>query len=304
MNTNWFLFALAAPAIWALCNHIDKYIISKYFSGKGVGSLVLFTALSGLIASVFVGIFKSNLLFIGLGNEIVIAIGGAILVVAYIPYLYALEKEEASFVTALFQLIPVFGYVLARIFLNEQLTLLQIFASILVIIGGAIISLDLRQGIKFKARAFWLMALSSFMIAVSATVFKIIAIGENFWGTAFWEYIGGGIIGILLFTCIKLYREQFIVTINRGRSIVLSINLFSELLNVVAKLLANFASLIAPLALVWVVNGLQPLMVFIYGAILTLFIPKLGRESLDKKTLVQKFSAIIIIFIGVVLLFK
>jgi len=46
---SWFLFALIGPALWALVNHIDKYIISKYFTGRGVGSLVLFTSASGLI---------------------------------------------------------------------------------------------------------------------------------------------------------------------------------------------------------------------------------------------------------------
>ena len=301
---NWFLIALIGPVLWALVNHIDKYIISKYFSGRGVGSLVLFTSASGLIISIVILIFGFSQIFIGYVGAVVIGINGAILVAAFIPYLYALENEEASWASTLYQLIPVFGYVLGLIFLHEQLTLPQFFASLLVIVGAIAISLDFSQKIKLKAKPFWLMVLSSFMIAVNALIFKIVALEGNFWGTAFWEYIGGAIFGLLLFSCLPLYRTQFIATIRRGKKAVLTINIVSELLNIGAKLAANFASLLAPLVLVWVVNGLQPLIVFIYGVILTVFLPALGKEDISRRTVVQKLSAMAVMLIGIYLLFR
>lgn len=300
---NWIIISLIGPALWALVNHIDKYVISKYFTGKGVGSLVLFTSASGLIISLFIFIFGSSHLSIGTLNVLFIGINGAILVASFIPYLYALENEEASWASTLFQLIPVFGYILGFIFLDEKITKLQLFASLLVILGAVFISLDLSQKIRFKARPFWLMVLSSFMLAVNALIFKIVALDGNFWGTAFWEYIGGGIFGLLLYVSIPLYRVQFITTIQKARTKVLSINLISELLNIGAKLAANFASLLAPLVLVWVVNGLQPLIVFIYGIILTLFFPTLGKENISKRVIIQKLFAMVIMLFGIYLLF-
>jgi drug/metabolite transporter (DMT)-like permease len=287
-----------------LVNHIDKYIISRYFTGRGVGSLVLFTSLSGLIISVFILIFGHSQIFSNPISVIVIAVNGAILVAAFIPYLYALENEEASWASSIYQLIPVFGYVLALIFLNESLTAMQILASLLVVCGAIAISLDLSQKIKLKAKPFLLMVLSSFMIAVNALVFKIIALDQNFWGTAFWEYIGGAIFGLLLFALIPIYRRQFIATINKARTVVLTVALVSELLNIAAKLAANFASLLAPLALVWVVNGFQPLIVFVYGVIMTLFLPRFGKENLSRKIIVQKLSAMLVMLAGIYLLFR
>lgn len=301
---NWFLIALIGPALWALVNHIDKYIISNYFTGRGVGSLVLFTSLSGLIISLFILIFNFNQIFIGSISALVIAVNGAILVAAFIPYLYALENEEASWASSLYQLIPIFGYLLGLIFLNERLTIPQLLASLLVIAGAVIISLDFSQGIKLKSKPFWFMVLSSFMFAVNSLIFKMVALNESFWGTAFWEYIGGGIFGLLLFLLVPLYRTQFIATVQRGKKAVLGINLVSELLNIAAKLAVNFASLLAPLALVWVVNGFQPLIVFLYGVILTLFLPTFGKEDISRKTVIQKLSAMVIMFVGIYLLFK
>jgi uncharacterized membrane protein len=301
---NWFLIALIGPALWAMVNHIDKYIISKYFTGRGVGSLVLFTSLSGLLISIIILIFGFAQIFINPIGALVIAINGALLVAAFIPYLYALENEEASWASSLYQLIPVFGYVLGLIFLHEQLTTPQIFASLLVVVGAIAISLDFSHKIKLKLRPFLFMVLSAFMIAINALVFKIVALDNAFWGTAFWEYIGGGVFGLLLFTLIPLYRTQFIATVQKSRVKVLSINLVSELLNIAAKLAANFASLLAPLVLVWVVNGFQPFIVFMYGVVLTLFIPSLGKEDLSRKTVIQKLSAMAVILAGIYFLFR
>lgn len=301
---NWFLIALIGPALWALVNHIDKYIISKYFTGRGVGSLVLFTSLSGLLISIFILIFGFGYISIGYMSALVIAVNGAVLVAAFIPYLYALENEEASWTSSVYQLIPVFGYVLALIFLNERLSVPQLFASLLVIVGAIAISLDFSHRITFRAKPFFLMVLSSFMIATNALVFKIIAINANYWGTAFWEYIGGAIFGLLLFSLVPLYRTQFIVTVQKSKTAVLSINIVSELLNIGAKLAANFASLLAPLALVWVVNGFQPMIVFIYGVILTVFLPRFGKENISKRVIIQKLSAMAVMLIGIYFLFN
>jgi len=169
---------------------------------------------------------------------------------------------------------------------------------LLIVVAAIFISLDFSQEMKLKAKPFLLMVLSSFMIAVNALVFKIIvfkiiALDETYWGTAFWEYIGGGIFGLLLFGFVPLYRVQFIATVQKSKVAVLSINLVSELLNIGAKLAANFASLLAPLALVWVVNGFQPIIVFIYGIILTVFIPRLGKENISRKVVMQKLSAMV-----------
>ena len=269
----WFLIALIGPILWALVNHVDKYIISKYFTGPGVGSLVIFTSMSGLIISFFIFCFGFSQIFISPLGAIIIAINGALLVASFIPYLHALEKEEASWASSLYQLIPVFGYVLGLIFLNEHLATKQILASLIIIIGAVLISLNFSEKNSFKLKPFMLMLLSSFMLAVNALVFKMIALDQFFWGVAFWEYIGGGIFGALLFL-IPLYRRQFLATIYKSKKNVIGINLIAELLNIGAKLVTNFASLLAPLALVLLVNGFQPLIVFIFGIIFTLFFPR------------------------------
>jgi len=78
----------------------------------------------------------------------------------------------------------------------------------------------------------------------------------------------------------------------------LGINAINEILNIVAKMIFNFATLLAPLALVWTVNGAQPLVVLIFGLILTLFWPKAFKEDISKANLAKKAIFIILIFVG------
>lgn len=299
----WFFIALIGPILWALVNHIDKYIISKYFTGPGVGSLVIFTSMSGLIISFFILWLNFSQIFISPLGVIIIAVNGALLVASFIPYLYALEKEEASWVSSIYQLIPVFGYVLGLIFLNEHLALRQIMSSLLIIVGAVFISLDFSQKNMFKMKPFMLMLLSSFMLAVNALVFKMVALDQFFWGVAFWEYIGGGIFGLILLI-IPLYRKQFIATIYKSKKNVLGLNLGAELLNIGAKLVTNFASLLAPLALVLLINGFQPLIVFILGLIFTVFFPVFGKENISRTIIIQKLASMLIMFIGIYFLFN
>lgn len=207
-------------------------------------------------------------------------------------------------VVPLYQLIPVFQYFLARIFLKEYLTGQQIFASLLIISGAVTISLDLTGRLRFKSTPFLLVLLSSFMIAINGLVFKIVALNGNFWGTAFWEYLGSALLGLLLFLFVESYRRQLVTVVKKNSGVVLSLSMSSEFLNLLAKLIMNFVSLLAPLALVGVINGFQPMFVLIYGLILTIFIPRWGRETLNAKIIVQRVCSIIVMLTGAYLLFR
>lgn len=300
---NWFMIALAAPILWAATNHIDKYLINKYFRNGGVGSLIIFSSLIGIFVLPFILIIHPAVFSINPILALLIIANGSLYVLGLLPYLYALAEDEASIVVPLFQTIPVFSYVLAFFVLGERLASIQIVASLLIILGAITLSLDLNQKkIKFKKKVFWLMFLASFLIALNGLIFKYVAIQENFWTTSFWEYIGFAVLSIILLLFVRSYREQFLLVVKNNKRAVLGWNTTNEVLNIIAKIIMNFATLLAPLALVWVVNGFQPFFVLFFGIIITLFSPHFSKENLLKKHLAQKVIAILIMFIGVYLL--
>jgi uncharacterized membrane protein len=301
---NWFLIALIPPALWSLTNHFDKFLISRFFKGGGVGALMVFSSIIGFFLLPIIFIFNPNVFSLTFSTALLISINGMLYVLAILPYFHALDKDEASIVVPLFQMIPVISYFLGIIILGETLTSNQILASVVIIFGAIAISLDLTQyrKIKIKLDVLGLMFLSSLLFALNFLFFKYFALQQSFWVTAFWEYVGFGIFAIFLMLFVKSYRNQFFEVLKKNRTLVIGINGLNEIINIIAKISFNFATLLAPVTLIWVVNGLQPMFVFLYGVLFTLFFPKFSEENISKKILFQKLISIMIITIGACLL--
>ncbi len=297
----WPFFAVLASILWSLINHIDKHLISKYFKGDGSGALVIFLSLAGFFVFPFVLFFRPSVLSLSFTQAAVIIASSIILIVATLIYFYALRQDETSIVVPLFQTVPVFASVLGYMFLHETLASYQVIGAILVLAAGFGLSLDIESDAmpKLKKAVFFWMLLASFLIALSGLIFKVMAIETDFWTMAFWEYIGNALMGVFFLVCIKSYRTEFLAAIRDNTRSILSLSALNEILNVVANLLFRFATLIAPIALVWTMAyGFQPFFVFIFGILITMFFPKFGTESLLRKNILQKIVAIAVMLLG------
>jgi drug/metabolite transporter (DMT)-like permease len=300
---SWIFYALMAPAIWAAVNHIDKYIISRYFHDSPASLLVVFTSLTAFLAAIGIAIFVP-IVGISIHQILFIVFGGMIFVAAYIPYVYALKEDEASLVAPLFQMIFVFSFILGFLFLGEKLTMAQFIASICILIGSIILSIDLDSSVrKLRSKTFYRMALASFLIALNMLIFKIVALGSSFWVTTFWEYIGAALFGILLLILSRKIHKAFFDTLKRTK-VIIGWNIFNEFLNLLARLSANFASLVAPLALISLVNGAQPFFIVLYGAIIPFIFNGTEKEKFYGKYLNQKIVSIVLMIIGAYFLFR
>lgn len=140
---NWFLIGLIPPALWSITNHLDKYLISRYFKGGGVGALMVFSSLIGLVLIPFILIFHPEVLHVGVWNAVLIGLNGFFYILAVLPYFYALGKDETSIAVPLFQLIPVFSYVLAYFVLGETLSPAHLVGGGLIVLGAIGITLEL-----------------------------------------------------------------------------------------------------------------------------------------------------------------
>lgn len=301
---SWFFIALGAPLLWAISNIIDKALVSRYFQHKGTGALMIFSAVSGMIVMPFVAIFHPGVTEVSGVNALIMIASGLTTVFGLIPYFYALRRDDASLVVPIFQVIPVFNYILARIFLGEQLTSMQLLAGALIILGAVGISANYSQRrIHLKGKTLSLMLLSSLLMSLTNFLFKKVGLEESFWSTTFWAYVGYSIAALVLFFGIRSYREQFLLVLKDNPKMI-SLNLFNEGINLVAITLFTFASLLGPLALVSLVNGFQPLFVLLAGLGLTVYFPKILQEDISRREVVQKIIAIAVMLTGAVFLHR
>ncbi len=301
---NWFLVALINPVAHAFVNHFDKYLVSKYTKESSVGALILFSALFAVVAlPILLFINPSVLSSVTIFQAIVLMINGALLMVAVLFYLYAIESHEASHVAPLFQLVPVFGFILGYFFLDEVLTKNQFLAAGLIIAGSTVLSLELGESrTKLKSKLVIMMLGSSFFYAINAVIFKQIAVEQGFIDSLFWDMLGKVLFGVSILIFIKSYRRDFISLIKTHKHSVIFLNIINEIIGLGGEVALIYAVLFAPVALVQSVGGLQPVMVFIIGLVITVFFPRFGQESMLKHHLAQKIIGIGIISVGVYLL--
>lgn len=304
-NMQWFFIALGAPFLWAIVNISDKYLVANYSIGKrGSGGLVLFSSLIGIFVATIIGILTDGLFEIPILDKTLLITTGGITIAWIILYLFALEIEDVSSVVPWFLTIPIFGYVLGYIFLNETLSAQQLIGSVIILSGVFLISVDFsKQKKKLKWRPALYMLAACFLVSIAGIIFKYVTIGNNFWVSSFWEYVGLGAFGVLIYIFIPKYRDEFTLMNRQGGRKIFTLNTVSEILTTIGNLLTNFALLLAPVTMVYLVGSFQPAIVLFLTLLATKFFPNIAKENLKERVLLPKIIAIAIMVIGSAVLF-
>ena len=185
---SWFFIALGAPALWAIVNIIDQYLIKKYTNEKknsSVGALVLFSSLIGLLFAFLIGLFASGIFDIPLLDKVLLFLSGFLTVLWVILYLFAVREEQVSAVAPWFLIVPVFTYVLGYLFLGETLSLFQKIGSLIVLFGVLLLSIDFsnQKKAKLKLNIILYMVPACFLIASISIIFKYFTPIDSFWNT-------------------------------------------------------------------------------------------------------------------------
>lgn len=296
---SWFFIAVWAPFLLACTNHIDKFLVSKYLKEKNVGSIVI-------SSSLFSGVAIAVILFIQPGAHSVSLVQGSALVATGVLsvfgalcYLHALDIDEASFVTPFYQMVPVFAYFLGYLILRETITAAQGLGSFVIIISALALSFEFgRRGIRFKRSVAALMLAASFLSAINGVIFKLIAVNQGFWVALFWDFVGQVMAGLILAGCVPTYRRDFLGLFKQQKVAGFGLIALSKTLVSVSEAVTLYATLLAPVALVLLVNSFQPLFVFILGIVLTLALPNVSRESLSRTKILQKGVGIGLMLVG------
>lgn len=302
---SWFLITLIGPLLYAMTNHIDKFLLSKYFKEGGVGTLILFSSLLSAISLPFIYIQSTGSLLIEPLNAVIMCVVGLLNIGVLWFYLLALDQDEASTIIVFYQLVPVFAYMLGYILLGETLTTIQLLAMAIIIFGATIISFELgeERKLQLKFATVFYMICACLCWAAGSVIFKYVALEETIWNTLFWEYIMLTLVGIVIFVFVKDYRHHFLTALRTNSGPIISLNILNEVLFIAGNLVFSFSYMLAPIALVLLVGSFQPFFVLMIGITLTLLFPKISKEKITTAHLTQKIIAILVTSFGTYLLF-
>ncbi|MCC6890662.1 MAG: EamA family transporter [Hyphomicrobiales bacterium] len=296
---SWFFIALLAPLLLACANHNDKFLLSRYLKDKSIGAIVIFSSLFSGVAILIVLLIHPEVYEVSLVQGSALVATGTLSILAAVCYLHALDMDEASFVTPFYQTAPIFAYCLGYLILGETITLAQGLGSSVIIVGALALSLEVgRRGIRFKRNVVALMLVASLLSAINGVVFKLIAVKTGFWVSLFWGFVGQVMAGLILLVCVRGYRRDFLGLFKQQKAAGIGLIALSRALFSVSEAVTLYATLLAPVALVLVVNSFQPLFVLMLGTVLTLLLPHVATESLDRTKMLQKAVGIGLILVG------
>jgi uncharacterized membrane protein len=298
---SWLIFAFSGPVLWAASTHFDKYLVERFFKQTSVAVLLVFTALTGLVLLSFIAWFRPDVIALPLASIVVIGFSGLLYMGAMYFYLQALQQEEASVVAPFFQASPLFAYALGYLVLGETLSPRQLVGGACIVGGSLLLSLRPSGGAAFKSRLVLLMLACALSLALASLIFKIFAVRDDFWTTAFWTFAGQALFGAVILA-IRGYRRQFVILLRSNTAALIGINAANELINLGGGLGARYALTLAPLSLVQAITSTTTLFVFLFGIALSLCCPSLGREELAAGDLLKKGVSALLVTLGVILI--
>lgn len=145
--TSAIILTILASFLWSITNHIDKFLINGIDkNASNIKTLLVFsTFVAGIIFTPIWFILSKFSVSINQLSFFCVIFASVIYLLATFLYFKALEKNDASIIAVMFQLIPVFSYLLALLFFKETLTIKQIIGSLIIISSAVIISINFNE---------------------------------------------------------------------------------------------------------------------------------------------------------------
>ena len=293
---NWIYFVLISQGIWAFTSLIDKFVISKGHIKNPAVDIIL-NGLMNVLLIFLLPFIKVEML--SFANLAVVLLAGVLFSAAVAIYYKAVQYDEISRISILNQLSPVFVLMLSFIFLGEILTRNYFIGFLCLISAGMIISYNKKSKSLGLNKAFWLMLLSALLSAISLVIVKHIFSVTSFWNAFFWFRLSGfAALGVLIAPSV---RKNFTKTFKAMNPKIMGLMTFKMIIDFSAFIFSGQAILNGPLSLVAALsNSVQPIFVFILALFTSVYLPKLVKEEIDKKTILTKVFALVLIMAGIV----
>ncbi len=300
---SWLLIAIIAHFLNAGIFIIDKYLLKRGFPNP------LSYAFYMGILSIFVLLLAPFGFSIPSVTQIIISLAaGIVWLLAIIIFYTALHKGEASrVVPTVGGLIPLFTLALSFIFLGERLSLKELFAFCLLVSGGIILSLLVtKTKVFFKdkeivlTKAFIPALGAALVFAVYFVMIKFVFLNQDFVSGIIWIRLGA-VLGALLLLIPLSFRQMIFKKGETIKTKALGLFLSAKSLGALSGLLLYWAIFLGSVTLVNALQGVQYLFLLVLAFLLFRKFPSL-KEQFERRVLVQKIFAIILICLGLMVL--
>jgi len=283
---------------YAIIMVLNRFFTTKYFKHP-----VTYQILQSLNAIPFILIFPFFYQIVwSLDHLLIGAAFGFITSFTFILWYFSVREEEVSIVGPLTATTPLFVVLIAALFIGEILNLFQIFAILLLVAAGILITYSSKTKLKLTKS---LMAVLLFIVLTAAASVFVKYFVTDFDPLSFLFYVElGAPLATITLLLKKDWRNYFIKKdlkkplwavlfscLGMGVFFFSSLGIFYYVVSQMSVSVANAIS-----------NALIPVFILIISFIITQINPKWLNERFDKKTATLKIVGVLLLSVGIYLL--
>jgi len=311
---SWLSISILSYTILAFVNLADKFVIEKVVPGPKT-----YVFLVGIFGAIVVLVAPWYLHWPGWSSFFFSWMVGAFFAAGLFFLYSALKRGEASRIfTLVGGMVPIFTVWFSVYVFKESFTINQWIAILLLILGTVVISsISIHHNIWFNIRRFlnllddnqWPAILTSVFSALFFSLFwvgsKEVYNTQEFASGFIWIRLGT-LFTVLFLLFRKSSRDEILSEIKKGNKRKGSkfVVFGTQSLGAVGGVLQNYAISLGSVSLVASLQGLQYALLLILVTITSFFYPKILREDYNKKRIIKKITAIVLIALGLYFLVR
>ncbi len=298
----WIIAGLIAPFLWAITSIMDQVVFRKHYTNQPLFIMTincLVCIVPFICLSIYdPSVFSVNLVTIGLliGTSFVNA-------ASFIAYYMALESDEASNAVPIFQLQPIFIFIVAYFLFGETITITNSIGVGLIIIAALSLVIDFETK-KYNWRTLYLISITAIVMS-STTILDRYILKEIDWvGTFAWKSLGYVLFSCFIFSLkpnlFMQFRERLKHPIQNAFHYIFTI----EILAIIANAFFLISLALAPAAgLTQTLCGLMPFFVLALGYAGYKLAPEYVKKPKQGFHLGWHLTCLVVMLVGVYLIY-
>ena len=295
----WIILAILAHLLWALGNLGDRYVMDKKLKSP------YFYTITGLIVGCLISLlFFPLITFDWIAWPLVIGavLAGIGFILGTLFYIKAIQIEETSRINVLWVFIPIFDFIFGWLLLGEKLSGRQLLAFIILSSGSLIACLHWRGGRWKFSRAFILMLVACLFFSSYDIIMRYLTQQASF-SLLYLITSSSMLLWLIPIVSAKKFREKYQSEFKSINWQLIFIIIFIAICSRFGLFLNTRAISLGPVSLVSALEGFQTIFVFVIAALLTIFVPRIMKEEFDRKNLVLKLAALVLMLGGIAVLY-
>jgi len=302
----WIVFAFLSAVFFSAAGVLDKLLLSSH-ANDSKAYIVCQILIQQIFTIPVIVIVGTNFIY---PESLYAVIFGCLQVLPSFYYMRAMQIEEASKVTALEYVYPLFVFIGSALLLGEVLEMKQC-AGVLMLLAGTLMISYRNNCSKCSKRQAWILALSPaikpflaywIMTAAYYLSMKYLLISIDEWHLYTWSSLGS-LAAIMPLMIVPSTRLEVISFFGKGGHAIGAL-ISEEAFQFMGMISSIFAYAVGSVSLVSSIGALQPILTVLLILALGSFAPRLAseiKERTDRNALIQKSFSFLVVLTGIYL---